>query len=259
MRIEVQADTFRRALKSTVFAALREPDRRNPAFAGILLDVSPTTFRVVATDGYRLAYFESSDGFDCREPVTVILPAKEIANLKLSRPSNIKIGVGDTEVIIQTGTETFRVSIVQTRYPNYSAVFPSAHGSITLHCDKKQFVEALQSVKKQTTRKNRSVFFWIRPGFIAVAAENANTISPVRIEARSDHSVDGIANCDYLLDAVRVLPAGDVQIRFTPPEPRRPVSSAMELSPTNQSHEIIRQLVMPCWRSAIPRLPGVDS
>jgi DNA polymerase III sliding clamp (beta) subunit (PCNA family) len=261
MQITVKADIFHRALKSTAFAASRDFDPRRPAFSGVLLDASPTKFRVVATDGYRLALFETDDGYDCREPMTAILSARELSELKLPRALGtvIKIAANDTEAVIQHEKAGFSVPVIQARYPNYFAVFPPIEGSVALRCEKAEFVKALIAARQKTTRKNRSVFFWIRPGFIAVAAENANTISPVRIEARSDYSMDGIADCNYLLDAAQALPTGDVQIRIVPPYERRLISNAIELSPVVQSPFTIRQLVMPCWRSSIPPLPGVDS
>jgi len=261
MQLAIRADVFHRALKSTAFAASRDFDPRRPAFSGVLLDASPTKFRVVATDGYRLALFETDDGYDCREPVTAILSARELVKLKLPRASNVifKIAINDAEAVIQHEKAAFSVPVIQARYPNYFAVFPPIEGSVALRCEKAEFVKALIAARQETTRKNRNVFFWVRPGFIAVAAENANTISPVRIEARSDYSMDGIADCNYLLDAAQALPTGDVQIRIVPPYERRLISNAIELSPVVQSPFTIRQLVMPCWRSSIPPLPGVDS
>ena len=85
MQVAVRVDVFHRALKSTAFAASRDFDPRRPAFSGVLLDVSPSKFRTVATDGYRLAYFESSDGYDCREPMTAILSAREIFRFEKKR------------------------------------------------------------------------------------------------------------------------------------------------------------------------------
>jgi len=261
MQLAIRADVFHRALKSTAFAASRDFDPRRPAFSGVLLDVTPRKFRAVATDGYRLALFETDDGYDCREPVTAILSARELVELKLPRASNaiFKITISDTEAVIQYEKAGFSMPVIQARYPNYFAVFPPIEGSVTLRCEKAEFVKALIAARQETTRKNRSVFFWVRPGFIAVAAENANTISPVRIEARSDYSMDGIADCNYLLDAAQALPTGDVQIRIVPPYERRLISNAIELSPVVQSPFTIHQLVMPCWRSSIPPLPGVDS
>ena len=261
MQLAIRADVFHRALKSTAFAASRDFDPRRPAFSGVLLDASPTKFRVVATDGYRLALFETDDGYDCREPVTAILSARELVKLKLPRASNVifKIAINDAEAVIQHEKAAFSVPVIQARYPNYFAVFPPIEGSVALRCEKAEFVKALIAARQETTRKNRNVFFWVRPGFIAVAAEEANTLSPVRITAQCNYSMDGIADCNYLLDAAQALPAGEMQIRLVPPYEKRLVSNAIELSPANQSPFTIRQLVMPCWRSSIPPLPGVDS
>jgi len=259
MRVEINSDVLRLALKTTLFAALRDFDPRRPAFSSILLDATPKKFRVVATDGYRLALFETGDGHNCLEPTTAILSAKHLADLKLPRASDVIISVNETEAAFQVGMETFHVPIVQARYPYFWNVFPPVQGSSVLHCEKKQFVDALMSARKMTSRKNRTVYFWVRPGCIAVAAVNTDTLSPCKIEAQSEISVDGVFDCDFLLDAVRALPAGNLQIRFIPPVEGRPISNPLELSPANQSGNAIRQLVMPCWRSSIPALPGVDS
>jgi DNA polymerase-3 subunit beta len=260
MRVAIRADVFYRALKTTAFAASRDFDPRRPAFSGVLLEVSPTTFRAVATDGYRLALFESDDGHDCREPLTVILLASELADLKLPRASNatIRIAVNGSEAVIQHEKAGFSVPVIQARYPNYLAVFPPVQGSITMHCEKKQFVEALTNAKRETTRNNRNVFFWTRPGFMAVSAEIAGTIAPEKVAAQCEHSTFGVLNCNYLLDAIRSLPAGDVRMRFVLPSEGRLISSALEISPV-ESPNVIRQLVMPCWRPFVYALPGFDS
>ena len=259
-QIAIRADVFHRALKTTAFAASRDFDPNRPAFSGVLLDVSPTAFRVVATDGCRLAFFESNDGYDCRETTTAILSARELSELKLPRASGtvIKIAANDTEAVIQHEKAAFSVPVIQAHYPNYLAVFPPARISVTARCQKAQFVEALTNARKETTRTNRSVFFWTRPGCIAVSAEIAGTIPPEKVAAQCEHSTFGVINCNYLLDAVRSLPARDIQIRFTLPGEKRLISSALEISPV-ESRDVIRQLVMPCWRPFVYALPGFDT
>jgi len=261
MRIAIRADVFHRALKTTTFAASRDFDPRRPAFSGVLLDASPTKFRVVATDGYRLALFETDDGHDCREPVTAILSARELVELKLPRASNVifKIAINDAEAVIQHEKTGFSVPVIQAQYPNYLGVFPPVQGSITLRCEKAEFFKALMNARQETTRQSRNVFFWTRPGCIAVSAEIAGTIPPEKVAAQCEHSTFGVFNSNYLRDALQALPGGDMQIRFAPPNAGRPIYSAMELSPANQSHGVIRQLVMPCWRPFVYALPGFDT
>jgi DNA polymerase III sliding clamp (beta) subunit (PCNA family) len=261
MQVAVRADVFYRAVKSTAFAASRDFNPRRPAFSGVLLDVSPTTLRVVATDGYRLALFESGDGYNCLEPLTAILLASELADLKLPRASNatIRIAVNGSEAVIQSEKAAFNVPVIQERYPNYLAVFPPMQSLITLRCEKKQFVEALMSARRETTRQNRNVFFWTRPGCVAFAAQDATILSPVRIAAQCDYSVSAVVNANFLRDAVQALPPGCMQIRFAKPEAERPIYDAIELSSVDQLGNVIRQLVMPCWLPFVPALPGFDS
>ena len=262
MQLAIRADVFHRALKSTAFAASRDFDPRRPAFSGVLLDVTPRKFRVVATDGYRLALFESGDGHDCRESATAILSARELVDLKLPRRSDaiIKIAVNDAEAVIQHEKAAFHVPVIQARFPYYFDVFPPIEGSITLRCEKAEFFKALMNARQKTTRQNRNVFFWARPEYIFLAAESAGTIPPEKVAARCDHStLFGVFNSNYLRDAVQALPSGDIQILVPLPETGRSIYRAMELSPANQSHGVIRQLVMPCRFPFVPVLPGFDA
>jgi DNA polymerase III sliding clamp (beta) subunit (PCNA family) len=261
MRVEIRADVFYRAVKSTAFAASRDFDFKRPAFSGVLLDVTPKKFRVVATDGYRLALFESDDGHDCREPMTAILSARELTDLKLPRTSGviIKIAVNDAEAVIQHEKAGFSVPVIQAQYPHYFGVFPPVQGSITMRCEKAEFLKALMDARLETTRQNRNVFFWTRPGCVAFAAQDKTILSPVRIAAQCDYSVSAVVNANFLRDAVQVLPPGSVQIRLAMPDAERPVRDAMELSSVDQLGNVIRQLVMPCWLPFIPPLPGFDS
>jgi len=256
MQITVKADIFHRALKSTAFAASRDFDPRRPAFSGVLLDASPTKFRVVATDGYRLALFETDDGYDCREPMTAILSARELSELKLPRALGtvIKIAANDTEAVIQHEKAAFHVPVIQARFPYYFDVFPPIEGSITLRCEKAEFFKALMNARQKTTRQNRNVFLWTRPGFIAVSAEIAGTVLPEKVAAQCEHSTFGVFNSNDLRDALQALPNGDIQIRFAPPGEKRLISSAVEISPVG-SRDVIRHLVMPCRPLSIPVLP----
>jgi len=256
MQITVKADIFHRALKSTAFAASRDFDPRRPAFSGVLLDVTPRKFRVVATDGYRLALFESGDGHDCRESATAILSARELVDLKLPRRSDaiIKIAVNDAEAVIQHEKAAFHVPVIQARFPYYFDVFPPIEGSITLRCEKAEFFKALMNARQKTTRQNRNVFLWTRPGFIAVSAEIAGTVLPEKVAAQCEHSTFGVFNSNDLRDALQALPNGDIQIRFAPPGEKRLISSAVEISPVG-SRDVIRHLVMPCRPLSIPVLP----
>jgi len=261
-QIEIRADVFHRALKSTAFAASRDYDPCRPAFSGVLLDASPTKFRTVATNGYRLALFETDDGYDCREPMTAILSARELSELKLPRTSGtvIKIAANDTEAVIQHEKAGFSVPVIQAHYPNYLAVFPKGQIAVSMYCEKTAFVKTLMEARQKTTRQNRNVFFWARPEYIFLAAESAGTIPPEKVAARCDHStLFGVFNSNYLRDAVQALPSGDMQIRVPLPETGRSIYRAIELSPANQSHGVIRQLVMPCWRPFVYALPGFDT
>ena len=260
MQLAIRADVFHRALKSTAFAASRDFDPRRPAFSGVLLDVSPSKFRTVATDGYRLAYFESSDGYDCREPMTAILSARELSELKLPRASGtvIKIAANDTEAVIQHENAGFSVPVIQAQYPYYFYVFPPMQGSVTLRCEKAEFFKALMNARQETTRQNRNVFFWTRPGCVAFAAQDKTILSPVRIAAQCDYSASGVVNANFLRDAVQAIPSKGVQIRFAKPEAERPIYDAIELSSADQLGNVIRQLVMPCRLPFIPALPGFD-
>jgi len=260
-QIEIRADVFHRALKTTTFAASRDFDPNRPAFSGVLLDVSPTAFRVVATDGCRLAFFESNDGYDCRETTTAILSARELLDLKLPRASSvtIKIAVNGTEAIIQHEKAAFSVPVIEAHYPNYLGIFPPEHGAITLRCEKAHFAEALKNARRDTTRENRNVFFWTRPGFIAVGAENAGTSYPHKLAAQCEHSAFGVFNSTYLRDALQTLPARSVRIRFAWPETGRPIFNPMELFSVDQSGNAIRHLMMPCWRPFVYALPGFDT
>jgi len=261
MQLAIRADVFHRALKTTTFAASRDFDFKRPAFSGVLLDASPTKFRVVATDGYRLALFETDDGYDCQEPVTAILSARELVELKLPRASNVifKIAINDAEAVIQHEKAGLSVPVIQAQYPYYFYVFPPVQGSITLRCEKAEFLRALMDARRETTRQNRNVFFWTRPGCVAFAAQDKTILSPVRIAAQCDYSASGVVNANFLRDAVQAIPSKGVQIRFAKPEAERPIYDAIELSSADQLGNVIRQLVMPCRLPFIPALPGFDS
>lgn len=97
--IRVSAATLRKMIGQTVFAAAIKNER--PQLTGVLFEIEPTSFQMVALDGFRMAVCNQplSENPD-DEPYSFIVPAKTLLELSKILPED-----EDTSVFITASTK----------------------------------------------------------------------------------------------------------------------------------------------------------
>lgn len=127
----IDAKRFREGVNATTFAASSE-EARGQVLMGTLLEVAGDRLTLVATDGYRLAKFETvlSRGLGEAAPVKYIVPSRALveAARNLGGAEQVEIsalGPASNQLSFTVPQTSIVVRLVDGQYPNYGQVIPA--------------------------------------------------------------------------------------------------------------------------------------
>ncbi len=187
-------------------------------FRGVKIEASDQGTRAVATDGFRLAYFDldEASGLDG----SWIVPAKSADEIvRLLDDGEVEIAVGDGRLSLRTDDVRVNVSLMDGSFPDYRRVIPSNFPiTITLDADALRDVAQRVAVMADKTANNR-VDLFVKDGVLQITAEGAYGRSQEAVEVQQEGSDAEMAlayNAKYLTDALQPL-SGALRMRFSGP------------------------------------------
>jgi DNA polymerase-3 subunit beta len=127
----IKKDLFTSMLKKTIFATSRDSQRY--VLNGICFIVENNIFKMVATDGRRLACV-STDKIEAEFKEKVIVPTKAVTDiLKLLstdiEAETLKIGITDNQIAVAIEEIMFFSTLIEGTFPNYEQVIPKSFDS----------------------------------------------------------------------------------------------------------------------------------
>jgi DNA polymerase-3 subunit beta len=125
----IGAKRFRDGIDATIFAASSE-EARGAVLMGTLLEIDGNSLTMVATDGYRLAKFQTTldDGITGQEKYIVPSRALQEASRNLGGADQIAVsalGAQSNQLQMTAGDTAITVRLVDGQYPNYQQVIPA--------------------------------------------------------------------------------------------------------------------------------------
>ncbi len=177
---------------------------------GMLLEVTDSHVRAVATDGHRLAMSTSdANNASVDHRVQAIVPRKgvlELSRLLDGESETIELQLGGNHLRVQSGPFIMTTKLVDGQFPDYEKVVPS-DGSRYLIGDRETLRLAFQRASILSNEKYRGVRLIMTPEQLTIQANNpeqeeAEEIVP--IEFSGDELEIGF-NVSYLLDVLGVL------------------------------------------------------
>ncbi len=125
----LSAKKFRDGVNSAIFAASSE-EARGAVLMGTLLEIEGDSLTMVATDGYRLAKWQTTLDEGISGSEKYIVPSRALAEAARNLGSAEKItvsalGAQNNQLAIAAGTTSIVVRLVDGQYPNYSQVIPA--------------------------------------------------------------------------------------------------------------------------------------
>jgi DNA polymerase-3 subunit beta len=201
----INAGKFKKALDKTVFCMANQDVRYY--LNGLLLNVSNSKLKLVASDGHRLSIYEDNldqaTGFEAR----IILPRKGVLELNrlLDDPeAELKVEFSSNNIKIFIKNLIFSAKLVDSKYPDFGKVFQQEFFN---QIQKQILKDALTRVAILSNEKFKGVTFDIASDSLKISTHN-----PEHDEAEEELFIEytgeplSIAfNAQYLLDAVSNL------------------------------------------------------
>jgi len=160
--------------------------------------------RAVATDGHRLALYETSAPSGIEGMPGVIVPRKTVGEMyKLvdDVDSKIKISVSETKIRFSLDGVVLTSKLIDGTFPDYQRVIPSGNNRI-MSVDAKKLIAATDRVSTVSSEKSRAVKMSLEENRITLAVsspESGSATEEVEVEYTQEPMEIGF-NARYLLE-----------------------------------------------------------
>ncbi|MEZ4705179.1 MAG: DNA polymerase III subunit beta [Bdellovibrionota bacterium] len=221
---KIKTSTFKNAIDRTSFAICTDEMRYN--LNGSLMETETLgngkcVFRMVATDGHRLAYYNSElgEGEEFELEKSVILPRKGIYELKkLLADCNddlVDLAVTQGNAVLQVGDTQLFMRLVVGEFPDYTAVIPKNNNK-KLTLEKESFYQSLRRVSLLSEGKSKCVKFGIHGQGVLLRANSPELgEAEEEIQGEFDGGELNIGfNAKYVLDALGASHGDKVVFEF---------------------------------------------
>ncbi len=203
----INAGRLKYALDKTIFCMGNQDVRYY--LNGLLLHISNSTLKLVASDGHRLSFYEDSIGVATGYESRIILPRKGVLELsRLLDDDEIELNIqfSSSNIRIYFKDLVFSAKLVDAKYPDFSKVFEQTFLK-SVHIQKHILKEALTRVAILANEKFKGVSCNISQDLLKLSSHN-----PAHDEAEeeliiqyNDEPLSIAFNSQYLLDAVSNL------------------------------------------------------
>ena len=214
--LTLEQPQLRDMLRKTAYAVSNDETRY--VLNGVYLNFKADKLTVVATDGRRLAMVEQdvevAKGGECE----FILPTKAVAELQhlLGEKGDLKLSVGENQLIADLGTATLVSKLIEGTYPNFRQVVPTeTKERITL--ERELLLAALHRASIMASEKSQSVKFSFSKNTLTLIA-NTPDVGEAKETLSINYKGKEIAvafNPQYVMDPLRNLDADEIFLELT--------------------------------------------
>ena len=185
---------------------------------GILMEISPTLVKLVATDGHRLALSQAVLDSDVSEERQIIVPRKavlELSRLLDSAKGSAKCALSQNHIRVETDSLVFTSKLIDGKFPDYERVIP-VDGNKNMQVNREVLKQSMSRIAILSNEKYRGIRLTLSSGNLSIQANN-----PDQEEAEEELPVDYSEsdmeigfNVTYLIDVLNVLGSEKVQIKL---------------------------------------------
>ncbi|MEI8310911.1 MAG: DNA polymerase III subunit beta, partial [Verrucomicrobiota bacterium] len=202
---------LRDGLRKTSYAI--SSDETRYVLNGILFSLADNKLTLVATDGRRLALFDSDIEFPKSHERDFILPTKAVTELQrlLGEEGEVTISTSDNLASFELNGAFLASKLVEGNYPNYRQVIPAeAKERITL--EREAFLNCVRRVSLLSSDKTSSVRLNFTKNNLDITA-NTPEVGEAKESLAINYRGKDISiafNPEFLMDPLRNLPNDEV-------------------------------------------------
>ena len=215
-RFQIQQCDLKAVLDQTTFAMAQQDVRYY--LNGMLWQIGEGFFRVVATDGHRLA-LATLQNLTSGKDVQVIIPRKgviELSRLLADEDEGIQILIGDSYIRASTDVFTFTSKLIDGSFPDYQRVLPDDCNR-EIVADRSSLKASLSRASILSNEKYRGVRIKFGDNELNIVANNPEqeqAEETLSIEYTGDPVEIGF-NVSYLLDIMNVISGDSVTLSLS--------------------------------------------
>jgi DNA polymerase-3 subunit beta len=221
--IKVKPEELRMAINQVVFAAASEESR--PVLTGVDAEFDGNQLTLAAADGFRLAVRKLSLDTPVDEKISVIIPARSLAELNRlitdqQEPVELTINPKKSQTIFRLRNAEMVSQLIQGTFPNYEQLIPQAYST--------RAVVKLSELLMAT--RSASIFARDGSGIVRLQIMPKDGKGKIAISARAEEVGDNLGEVDavvegeeakiafnskYLMDVLGVLTEEEVALEAT--------------------------------------------
>jgi DNA polymerase-3 subunit beta len=221
--VKVKAEELRMAINQVVFAAASEESR--PVLTGVDAEFDGDQLTLAAADGFRLAVRKLSLDTPVDEKLSVIIPARSLAELNRlitdqQEPVELTINPKKSQTVFRLRNAEMVSQLIQGTFPNYEQLIPQAYSTRAV-VKLSEFLMATRSA---------SIFARDGSGIVRLQIMPKDGKGKIAISARAEEVGDNLGEVDavvegeeakvafnskYLMDVLGVLTEEEVALEAT--------------------------------------------
>jgi DNA polymerase-3 subunit beta len=221
--VVVSAETLRNAIRKTRYAMAQNDVRYY--LNGMALQVENGIMRTVASDGHRLAFFESGmPDLDTQTPLVIVPPKgiDEIAKLcaealKNDAEAEITLSVGSSSISADYNGIVIASKLIEGKFPDYNRVIPKQF-TTELFADAKELNAAVNRVSVVSDDKTSAVLVEVTESAINLRASHSGSEEAEDVVASmgfDGKKASAAFTASYLSDALAAVSGTDASIKLT--------------------------------------------
>ncbi len=214
--IEIEQAVLKEAIHLTSFAVSRDETRY--VLNGILMAFKGDLFRCVATDGRRLAFFETKLAGKQKKEAEIIIPSKAAQELSklLTWEGDVKISVFQNKVLFGVGETFLSATLIEGKFPNYEQVVPK-NNTTKVEVEKNEFLQCLRRAALLTSTEAPAAKLDFLKGRVMITARTPNLgEAKEEVVSRMEGKEMTIGfNPDYLMDVLKNLDVDNITISLS--------------------------------------------
>jgi DNA polymerase-3 subunit beta len=218
--IELPADTLKELLDQVLFAA--SVDEARPILTGIKVEIKGDVVIMAASDGFRLALRAARLTRPVAEPVSVIIPARSLAELRklvtADEPVIMCLPPGRGQAIFHHAAVEVVVQLIEGQFPEYSAIIPKRFTTraVMATAEFRKACKAADIFAREAAHASRIQIGSASVTILASAAETGDNKAEVSATVEGD-PVEVAFNVKYVGDALAAMTGEQVAIEVTTP------------------------------------------
>ncbi|MCS7068572.1 MAG: DNA polymerase III subunit beta [Meiothermus sp.] len=212
---KIAASRLAQAITRVRYAASTEEYRA--IFRGVQLEMSPTSLRAVASDGFRLARYDLPMQLQTRKLVIPAKSADEIVRVFKDAPGEVAFAVGEGTLTLVGEAVRMSVKLMEGEFPDYARVIPQSF-VLEATVAAEALRESLKRVAVLSDRNNHRVNLLFNDGRLDIDAEGdyGRGREELTIDSSGESQLMVAYNAQYLIDALAPI-EGAVRIKLSGP------------------------------------------